>query len=47
MRSLVSLEQMPSGWLNSPDGKEWFRRRSEAFELMQVRLHELQSKKPK
>jgi hypothetical protein len=44
MRSLVSLEQMPPGWLNTPEGKAWLRRRADAFGLMQVRLHELQSK---
>lgn len=44
-RSLVSLERMPQGWLNSDAGAEWFRRRGDAFGVMQVRLRELQQAK--
>jgi hypothetical protein len=33
-RSLVSLERMPQGWLNSDDGKEWFGRRADAFRVL-------------
>jgi hypothetical protein len=47
MRSLTSLVSMPVGWLNSPEGADWFRRRATAFELMQVRLHELQAENQK
>lgn len=33
-RSLVSREQMPQKWLNTPDGHDWCLRRATAFSVM-------------